>query len=366
MIIKFYNSKVVQREMVGMVLEATNSMPDYHYLQSLFAVGRLVNCNGPINRLQPGIFKFDHSCPIPNDLSNAPTFQQAATYTARDILNQAGDRPIGVFWSGGIDSTVALVALMQECEHWQERLIIYTSNYAIQHEYPVFYHNFLQQANVVLLEPKDFFDANLFRQNIFMVDGNLGDQVWGINLTIDQPDFCHRPYPALFDWQHFRNRVGEKQWLDATVSYIEQQIKHFPAPVKSLFDLLWMLTFTHKWNFNRLKHMSRVPDITLLHQMHCFYDSYHLQRWSMATTDSRIKDSPESYKQAAKDFIYLYTKDQIYRDTKLQQNSMPKFMPMEYLDSYFVLITDQAYRTREQLGCDIMSESIDWSIVPEK
>jgi len=52
------------------------------------------------------------------------------------------------------------------------------------------------------------------------------------------------------------------------------------------------------------------------------FDTEEFQLWSMNNPDSKIKDTMTSYKWPAKDYIFDYTKDSNYRDTKLKVGSL--------------------------------------------
>ena len=53
-----------------------------------------------------------------------------------------------------------------------------------------------------------------------------------------------------------------------------------------------------------------------------FFQTDDFQRWSIANPDLKIRDSLESYKWPAKEFIYKFTKDADYRDHKIKVGSL--------------------------------------------
>jgi asparagine synthetase B (glutamine-hydrolysing) len=62
-----------------------------------------------------------------------------------------------VFLSGGIDSTVALSALIMTNNDYRNRITVYTSEYSIQNEYPLFFDMFVKDMDYILLKDDDFF-----------------------------------------------------------------------------------------------------------------------------------------------------------------------------------------------------------------
>ena len=365
MIIKWYQDPSIQHQMLGMAMSNTNYMQQHQVndLIGLFAVGRLVGTPGPINRNHQFVFKFDYT-PLPSDWYSSMTFAESCLRTAEDLWRLADGRRLAIFWSGGIDSTAALVALMQTNPQWLQQTRIYTTDSAIEQEYPWFYHQYLRSADVLVLQGAEFFSADLFGPDILVTDGQCGDQLWGFRDLRSLSMSWHDPYPRLWDSQQFQNQVLAWQ-RDVVIDYIQQQIEKFPSPVRSIADLYWMLTFTHKWDHVRRRHMARVRDIGLFDDLHSFFNSFHLQRWAMSNLEPKIGDTWSSYKQPAKDFIYAWTRDQEYRINKTQVPSLPTFMDPKILRecNYFQLVTDQGYKTRDQLD-NLVHQSFEWHWPP--
>lgn len=359
MIIRWYHDIRIQREMLGTAMLDTNPMDLSHIrdLIGLFAVGRLLGFTGPINRNHQFVFKFDYT-PIPDDWNRALDFQESMWRTADDLWREAGLRKLAIFWSGGIDSTAALVALMQTNDRWPTLLRIYTSKSAIEQEYPWFYNRYLQAADVVVLREREFFDHALFHPDVLVTDGSCGDQLWGCNALQKFQSQWHLPYRQFYHSSEFLDKVGAN-YHSTVIDYIEQQISKFAIPTYTIANLYWMLTFTHKWDHVRLRHGARLRDIALFDCMHSFFDSFHLQRWCMANPDLRLGATWSSYKQPAKDFIYRFTKDSEYRDHKLQNESLKQAVSKPNLRPWFELVTDHGFRTRDQSDT-LVSESFEW------
>ena len=363
MIIKWYQHRKLQHEMLGMAMNHGPSSVTLQHVQDLvglFAVGRLLSISGPINRNQDFVFKFD-STPLPEDWYRNCNFRDACLQTARDLWDEAGRRRIAVFWSGGIDSTTALTALIRTNNHWREQIKIYTSRFAIEQEYPEFYNDYLTGLDVLLLQDQDFFSPRLFDSDLLVVDGGCGDQMWGCNILRDLD--WNQKYQVLWSHAQFLQKVTPWQ-QDWVIEYIERQIQKFPTPIKTLADLYWMLTFTHKWDHVRRRHMSRVPDITLFDSMHSFFNSFHLQRWAISNLEPKLGLSWNSYKQPAKDFIYEWAGHEQYRVNKLQVPSLIRSMTTESnLIPYFDLVTDETYQIRDKNDPESIWKSFDWFYV---
>jgi len=366
MIIKWYNNPAIQHEMLGMAMCNTDYMQESQVndLVGLFAVGRLLGITGPINRNHQFVFKFDFT-PLPEDWHSTMTFGESCLRTAEDLWHTAAGRHVALYWSGGIDSTTALVALIQTNSRWRDQIRIYTSPYAIEQEYPRFYQQYLQDLDVSILQDRELFSPTLFGPDVLVTDGACGDQMWGCNALKNIPALWQRPYSELWHTDQFRQCVIDWQ-QDAVIDYIEQQIHKFQPRIDTVADLYWMLTFTHKWDYVRRRHMARVPDIRLFDDMHSFFNSFHLQRWAMTNSEPKLGSAWNTYKQPAKDFIYSFTKDQDYRINKLQTPSLPRSVKAEVMEQslYFQLVTDQGFKTRSQMD-GLIWRSFEWHWPPE-
>ena len=320
--IRYYNASWMKTEMLGLALTRHGPHSDFITdLQALFAVGDLVKCLGPINRLgHEFLYSFD-STPMPLYLDTAvKTFDEAALLTAHDLWKRAGNRRLGIFWSGGIDSTAAIVALARTKQDWKSQLVVYTSPYAVEQEYPWFYHNILRDVEVVLkpyeqLTRSDYLNE-IFQSDMMFTDGSCGDQCWNsMRLETIPESMWDQPWDKFFDTETFLTTVVSEQH-DMVAAYIAQQRSRFPVDLKTVQDLYYMLTFSHRWDQVRYRTPLKSQNYSLILNIEsffqCFFDSFHFQRWSLTSVQSRNIKTWNQYKQSAKNFIYKFTKDPTY------------------------------------------------------
>jgi hypothetical protein len=224
---------------------------------------------------------------------------------------------------------VALVALMQTNSDWLNRIIIYTSEYSIKTEYPLFYDKYLKLADVMILSDLEFYDSKLFAADRLVVSGHLGDQLfYPAALFEDAREIIQSPYTTLFNHKVVNDICGENKII--TINYIENQLSQFPVPIKTVADLYWFINFTHRWENAQFLLPAAVTDIAKFDSLICFFNTLDFQRWSMSNLDMKLGDMWNTYKQPAKDFIYEFTQDSHYRIHKLKCSSMilartPKF-----------------------------------------
>lgn len=329
----YYHGRQIQQRMLGMAVQSgrwrldSNEILD---LVSLFAVGRLVDAQGPMNHNHSFIFDFDSSA-LPPDSHTDLSFGQVCDNVAYYIWQQAQNRTVALWWSGGIDSTVALVALMKTNPKWAQQLKIYTTRYAIEVEYPWFYQQYLQGADYYVQQGRNLYSQELFVPDLFLLDGHCGDQLWGSRFLVDLKIDFQSPWRQLFDLEIFDNCVGTA-YKDSVAAYITDQVAKFPVPIRSIADIFWWVSFTHKWDWIKRVTAARSKNPQLINRVHCFFDNWDFKRWSMSNVEIRKFQRWEQYKQLAKDYIWQYTGDQDYLDNKIKVNSGMKTLEYDSVD----------------------------------
>lgn len=251
-------------------------------------------------------FKYKTLTPIPELSTFSESFEQVCDARAEQLVALAEQRNCSVtlMWSGGIDSTVALVSLLKTGK--TGRLKVMLSKASIG-EYPRFYRDVIQvelpNQHLVLENPKlalDSRDINL--------TGEIGDQIFGSAAIF-------KAFKKGKVFSPYQNYISA-EFLDR----LSAQITKCPIELKTTFDFLWWFNFSMKYqNVQfRLYPSVQLPFGTITH----FFDTDEFQLWSLNNPDKKIKTSIESYKYIAKDYIYTYHKDDNYRDNKLKVGSL--------------------------------------------
>lgn len=320
-------------------------------LYGLKCVSQIVKLAGAINRLGGDyFFDFEYS-PIPSVTQTTKSFSEVSISAAEKIWSK--NKHVCLFWSGGIDSTTALVALILTNNNWKDSLTVYTSRYAIEVEYPGFYNQHLKDADVRLLKDLEFYDTEIYENDHVFVDGFCGGQLWGSNRILEHPDLWKKPHSEFYSKLNFKRS-------DLVIDYIEMQREKFPIEIKTVPDLFWMLSFTHRWDPVKRRHMSCVPDERHIHRMNCFFDTEEFQQWAMSNMQNKIGETWCSFKQPAKDFIYSFTRDDEYRVNKTQVESLQKTIGITNLNLryYFLLVTSQGLASKNEPFIDLLMSTV--------
>lgn len=257
---------------------------------------------------------------------SAKSFSEICGERAKFICEKsfAKNRKIQILWSGGIDSTLALVSIIKELEQHDDckRLEILLSKDSIT-EYPTFFRDVIEKKlNYILFEPPiyDYLDAEKI-----IVTGEHGDQLFGSDkvqhFIITNQAF--RPFEEILPIVIAR-KLGSAKSVDQIISYLMPQIEKSPVKIETLFDFLWWMNFSLKWQHVSLRMFYEegnekfLLDENFLH----FFSAKDFQNWSISNHESKIKQTWKSYKYVAKECIFDFHKDENYLLNKEKEQSL--------------------------------------------
>jgi hypothetical protein len=287
----------------------------------------------------PYNFKLYEPFKMPRDLTGFnKTYEQCCEERTKELvdLSRHLDKPITVFYSGGIDSTLVLINFMKylDREEFQSRIRVALSMESIN-ENANFYYDYVRPlCNIVSSDNIN----NMFDGSTIIVGGEINDQLFGsdiigniyrVNNGLGE---MNKPYTREHVLKWFKNFMDEptsNMWFDMLDNHIKTQA---PCEVSTNFHFWWWLNFSFKWQnvFFRMivrinkEHRKNITPDFIKNYFHHFYTTEDFQRWSMLNHDLKIKNSWPSYKWEAKQLIYEFNRDEIYRDEKVKIGSLGK------------------------------------------
>lgn len=301
---------------------------ELHRSYVLFA--RLFGC-GPIDRtgtLEIGV-DVAVADPIP-EASERMSFREICDVVAADLVDEAvrADQAIQVAWSGGIDSTLALIVLARHLRERGElqRLWVLLSLESMR-EHPRFYEAFV--AGRLQVRPLAGPLPEALRTDALTVTGEHGDQLFGsdhlaglVEAGVSQLPHAH-VVPVYFA-QRLRSEAAAAEVLD----YLAPQVAAAPVPIETAFEYLWWCNFSLKWQQVSLRvpvfRLGRVEPFcrTTRH----FFGDRRFQAWSLASPGVRRVDDWGAYKLEAKKLILEATDDLDYFAHKRKAPSLKRVL----------------------------------------
>lgn len=216
--------------------------------------------------------QLDH-LPSPKEIS----FENAVEARAKSLLSH--NRHIRVLWSGGLDSTFTLFALLQYAQPGQ--VSVFGTYSSIMESGTLFDKHIRTRVE---------FDIGVFTQDLkpnkdyMFVSGMLGNQIFGPGNIFDN-EGCPKQYGSLENIYSDYQKVVNEEVLE----FLNPSIKAFPKSLETVEDFRWYLMFNFPWQSLRLENNIYLPEEqygTIIP----FFDSVEIQQWALTTTDPRQKD----------------------------------------------------------------------------
>jgi len=317
--------------------------------------------------------------------STAITISLSQIFLNRAQEIWALNKRISFLWSGGIDSTSALIALMMTNEHWYENIDVYATNYSIETEYPYFYNTYLKDKNcVTIIQGTDLLDANFYLNKELVITGDCADQLYGFGMAIEAStkkipgtsltdgSIRNTPYEELRETlfgrvttylEYLKNQPGFSYTLESLkafhqlpeaqtifMNWMDAFISRSPVPIQTGYDFQWWCAFSLKYQTLRYRSATITANASLMDvtKYMGFFDCANFQRWAIDSHSLKWPtDNPKDYKKPFKDFIFAYTEDNDYLTNKTKVNSIPRSLDsshtvgslIRYVDSTGHIIT---------------------------
>lgn len=238
-----------------------------------------------------------------------------------------------ISWSGGIDSTVMIISILQTWPAEElKKIHILLSHTSVQENPSVFDLCIARFPLVSSLG--NITNRLLLHTDALMVTGELGDQLFGSDIIAPAAaslgdSVIRGNYkdlaPKIIDlW------VGQEGKGRAIFEHFHPIVEECPFPVRTTHDFFWWMNFSQKWQHVKYRFVELCEwDLHAKYgeQLLHFFDTPEFQRWSLDNHDLKIRSTWQSYKFAAKEFIVAFTKNK----DDLRQEKKPSIALRHFL-----------------------------------
>ena len=269
----------------------------------------------------------------PENLATATHDNFAYTIDSRchDLVQTRRDRPWVVWWSGGIDSTAIVTALLKHPEtQFRDNVIICANEISIS-ENPRFFYKTIVPNFQVMHGHDPRAENNI---DYYHVSGALCDQLCGpdqaLHMTgIDGQKSFREAGPDLV------NQI-QQTWATDGIWLYKRMIQHIEsvpdAPVQTCADFFWWFNHTWPWYYVLLHERNGLAkNIKQMQQAKLqWYDTYEFHAWAWHRARVQFAESfarPERFKQELKDYTWAYTQDNYFRHFKTKSHSDSRKWP---------------------------------------
>jgi len=254
--------------------------------------------------------------PIGSLRNNLPSIDEICYRRAQEIVSIADSRCIFVCWSGGIDSTLALVEIMKLVK--LEQLCIILDNNSIL-EYPDFYSKFIKDK-VRILSMSFYDDISIktaIQENGIIVTGGCFDHIFGSNAYVRLDK-----HMLLMPLNQFLDKVS----IASREIYIKL-CTACPRNITNVKELFWWLNYALDYQNDQLTYLFYTKELILDKNIFHFGDSTLWNDYAVSI-DSETKFSGielVDYKMPLKKVIEKYTYDNVYTKHKLKVLSWRRY-----------------------------------------
>lgn len=272
------------------------------------------------------------SSPIPTVTQVDPNINNVFDSVAENLVKSAlvSNKDVYLLWSGGIDSTAILVALLRNNNReFLKRLTVVHSNDSIR-ENAYFYRYFIH-GQIRTVDIADFLITGENYKNMLLLDGDAGNQVFGCatiyNLYYRQPDLLNQP------WNQVSNLVdiiagGSELVLDL----LQESVAHAPFEISTVYDLLWWSNYNFKWDevlhramYYYTQHLSPAQSRDFFkNNLFRFFEDADIQRWAIVYREQRRELAQLHPKWPVKNYIYQFDKNDLWFANKQEAPSGSK------------------------------------------
>ena len=257
---------------------------------------------------------------------------------ANDMLKKivSDQKNLIVQWSGGIDSTGILVAILRNFSKSDLERVTVACNWGSIIEAPVFYHNHIlpnfKCVDINYITQKIPEDNNFLSTGGTAADTLLTSMAPGFeqHMSVTSPLDLQRSWKNPDRLISYLDQITEKPgfgiWFYEKIS---QNVQSIDVPIETYFDFMWWAGFCYNWHAQRSgewfhHHRNRSLSFKDHQQIYTgWFTTNEFQQWSMNNNKVGIKYGTNlaSLKIVAKKYIYNYTKDQWYFKYKTKQSS---------------------------------------------
>jgi len=300
-------------------LEIIKQFPDveiFRNIQSIISESWLVDRSNVI-KLPFGTYLLDeHKFPIYN--TNVKDLESVMIDRAKHFIDI--NKKIYLWWSGGIDSTAALIAFILAGVKKDQLTVV--CNYDSIKEYPLFYNDYILDKFPILAS--ELMMQNLKYQKISdqIVSCEHGDLMYGQDLgmimfNIFGEEYLKKKLSRNTVTKFFQTAGMSDQASNCWFDIFTYNLHQSPRPIENMYDFSWWTGNNWRWQWAIEKVRMRTEINT---DISTFYSGKDLQSWSAFHRQHDIKTKSD-FKKEFKDFIFKFNKDKVYYDTKIKYAS---------------------------------------------
>ena len=314
-------------------------------------------------RYGKNILPFDHTDLMQMFNITAPELDITFTKSMADITNSRAcnllatctDRPWIVYWSGGIDSTAMITAILKNSSAADRERMTVACNRISFYENPKFFTEHIK-PNFATVD-STWINVHQYLQTHYLIDGDLSDQLH-CSHSIVQTLLCNNPEILNQNFRrspdHLLDMLTQAVDRPFAVWYYENCLENIDStniPVETNFDFYWWYAFNFMWTAVKARDFFQLLQGKMLDSF-CqyqikWYDTTDYQQWAMNNRQPGMKYGKNlgEYKTELKRYIYEFNSDAYYYKFAMKRDSISRY---HGYFPWFCLLDDKSILTLDQ------------------
>lgn len=256
--------------------------------------------------------------PIPNNSSES--LSNLMDKRACEFLGKS----ITVQWSGGVDSTSLLLALIKNGVSKEDLIIRYDIN--SQEEYPLLCDWLIKNKYQMVPVKQSWHKALSTTDTDIIINGWCADQLFGSVFFYSCPELYSVDLNTLLDKVTIENISLTQKNKEKAINVFKRYGKEFfDIDISTAADLGWFINFTLKWTYVSLFNEMYLIGTKNQFNTHPFYNTSYFQSWALSNfptiNNVNIYSSPRDYKRDLKEYCNEIFPDPEYLNNKCKKPS---------------------------------------------
>jgi hypothetical protein len=282
-------------------------------------------------------------CALPT-LREAMSYKECCDARAVELIEHSRKvgKPLGIMWSGGIDSTNILVSLMRNYSiaELKDCVKIILSTEARKENNEFYKHYVLPNFEFINSETLPW----LFDGSLIIVSGEFNDQLFGSDMMRPFILKYGEDFKSKFNkdtmFKYISNAMDDAGVASVLCDSILASSDKVGITLEKNSDWFWWLNFCYKWQNVHFRIYNIAMETTHInsewdktHVKH-FYQSEEFQLWSMNNPQVREIADWKLYKREAKQLIYEFDMNERYYLNKIKMPSLFTVFRQRDLNEY--------------------------------
>jgi hypothetical protein len=306
----------------------------FHWNKLYRLINFAVNMNDRTGALKQPIHQSIYNrCAMPEYKITNISYKECCDNRAKELfeLSEKLQKPIGIMWSGGIDSTNILVTFMRNygINELKDKIKIILSNFSKIENTQFYYDYVLPNFDFVCSESTPW----LMDGSMIIVTGEFNDQLFGSDmirsLLLKNKTIVSEKLNKDYMLSFVNDKINDKEISSLLCDSIYESSQKHGIVLEKNVDWFWWFNFCYKWQNVHFriyclaspsiaKNINEEWDKTYMHH---FYQTDEFQLWSMNNQQIREIDDWKHYKMQAKQLIYEFDKNVDYYNNKIKAAS---------------------------------------------